>query len=91
MYWVERHLLGELDRALAAETWPIPDQARWDVAAWAAVQALRTTTQRQSGEELADILLKLQIGVGGKLCRAKTSLGVVSWPFTEVRLPCGIR
>jgi hypothetical protein len=25
------------------------------------------------------------------LCRAKTSLGVVSWPFTEVRLPCGIR
>jgi hypothetical protein len=25
------------------------------------------------------------------LYRAKTSLGVVSWPFSEVRLPCGIR
>jgi hypothetical protein len=25
------------------------------------------------------------------LYRAKTSLGVVSWPFTEVRLPCRIR
>jgi hypothetical protein len=26
-----------------------------------------------------------------RLYRAKTSLGVVSWPFTEVRLPCRIR
>jgi hypothetical protein len=34
--------------------------------------------------------LEHRCGVGD-LCRAKTSLGVVSWPFTEVRLPCGIR
>jgi hypothetical protein len=31
------------------------------------------------------------IRAANSLYRAKTSLGVVSWPFTEVRLPCGIR
>lgn len=47
-------------------TWPIPDDARIAIACWAAFQALRTTVTRQSGDELADMLLKLQIGAGGK-------------------------
>jgi len=48
------------------ETWPIPDDARIAIASWAAFQILRTTVQRQSGAELADMLFKLQMGAGGK-------------------------
>ena len=67
-------LLGKFEDAAARGVravvddlaWPIPDQVRQDIAGWAALQALRTTTQRQSGNEIADMLLKLQVGVGGK-------------------------
>jgi hypothetical protein len=46
--------------------WPIPDSHRWAVAAWVASQALRTPAQRQALDEIADTLLKLQVGAGGK-------------------------
>ncbi|MFA1543495.1 DUF4238 domain-containing protein [Actinomadura monticuli] len=46
--------------------WPITGKTRESVAAWAASQALRTTSQRQSSSEIADIMLKMQIGIGGK-------------------------
>jgi len=61
-------------RALVDEgVWPIPDQVRWDLAGWAASQALRTTANRQSSNEVADMMFKLAIGVGGK---KKTARGL---------------
>lgn len=54
-------------RALVDErVWPIPDWVRQGIAGWVASQALRTTTQRRSHTEFADMLLKLHIGVEGK-------------------------
>lgn len=67
-------ILGEIEggaaealRAIVDDgVWPIPGPHRWAIAAWAASQALRTPTQRQALDEIADILLKLQVGAGGR-------------------------
>ncbi|MEU5934542.1 DUF4238 domain-containing protein [Micromonospora sp. NPDC047187] len=67
-------LLGDVETEAAdafrtvvdRQVWPIPDDARLAIACWAAFQILRTTVQRQSGAELADMLFKLQMGAGGK-------------------------
>lgn len=66
--------LGEIEGAAAGAVralvddcvWPIPERARWDVAAWVASQALRTTARRQAGSEIADMIFKLKVGAGGK-------------------------
>lgn len=66
-------ILGEIEGGAAEAlrvivddgVWPIPEPHRWAVAAWVASQALCTPTQRQALDEIADILLKLQIGAGG--------------------------
>jgi hypothetical protein len=54
-------------RAVVDEgAWPIPDEHRHGIALWAASQALRTTANRQSGDEIADMLFKLTVGMKGK-------------------------
>jgi len=46
--------------------WPIPTAARANIAAWAALQYLRTQTQRQVSHEIADAGVKMLIAAGGK-------------------------
>ncbi len=46
--------------------WPIPPETREAVAAWAAMQYLRSPAARQVNSEIADMSLKLQIAVGGR-------------------------
>ncbi|WP_405189973.1 DUF4238 domain-containing protein [Streptomyces anulatus] len=46
--------------------WPIPPEAREAVAAWAAMQYLRTPAARQINSEIADMSLKLEIAVKGR-------------------------
>jgi hypothetical protein len=47
-------------------TWPISTEARANIAAWAALQYLRTQTQRQVSHEIADAGFKMLIAAGGK-------------------------
>ncbi|MFE5657748.1 DUF4238 domain-containing protein [Streptomyces sp. NPDC056517] len=46
--------------------WPIPPETREAVAAWAAMQYLRTPAARQVNTEIADMSLKLEIAVKGR-------------------------
>lgn len=48
------------------EAWPILVEARANIAAWAALQYLRTTTQRRVSHDIADSLFKLTVALGGK-------------------------
>lgn len=65
---------GEIE-GLAAESvrevvddgvWPIPTEARANIAGWAALQYLRTPTQRRVSHEIADAGFKMMVAVGGK-------------------------
>jgi hypothetical protein len=54
-------------RELADERrWPIPRQAREALAAWCALQHLRTPAKRQEGNQMADFIAKASIALGGK-------------------------
>lgn len=46
--------------------WPISTQARADLAAWCALQHLRTPAQRQASNQMADFVAKASIVIGGK-------------------------
>ncbi|MFI5864661.1 DUF4238 domain-containing protein [Streptomyces sp. NPDC051546] len=46
--------------------WPIPEEVRRPIAAWAAIQYLRTPAARQAGNDIADAALKLSIALGGR-------------------------
>ncbi|MFE2724297.1 DUF4238 domain-containing protein [Kitasatospora sp. NPDC059327] len=46
--------------------WPIPPETREAVAAWAAMQYLRTPAARQGNNEVADVSLKLEIAAKGR-------------------------
>jgi hypothetical protein len=63
---IEGNAAGAVRALVDERVWPIPDSVRQSIAWWAASQALRTSTQRRSHAELADLLLKLKIGVQGK-------------------------
>jgi hypothetical protein len=66
--------LGEIEGVAARairdlvdnESWPIPPDTREGIAAWAALQYLRTPANRQAGNEVADLTLKLEIAAGGR-------------------------
>jgi hypothetical protein len=46
--------------------WPVPRQAREDLAAWCALQNLRTSVKRQAVNQIADFVAKVSIARGGK-------------------------
>lgn len=46
--------------------WPPTPEDRWAIAAWAALQYLRTPAMRRALDEMADQILKLHIATGGK-------------------------
>lgn len=46
--------------------WPPTDEHRRALATWAATQHVRVPRIRQRGDEMADLILKMQVAVGGK-------------------------
>ncbi|MEU3691938.1 DUF4238 domain-containing protein [Streptomyces narbonensis] len=46
--------------------WPPTDEQRRAIAAWAATQHVRVPRVRQRGDEIADLILKMQVAIGGK-------------------------
>jgi hypothetical protein len=63
---VEDPAATAISQLLDGSMWPIPPDAREAIAIWAAFQYLRSPTRRQIGNELADSITKMQIGMGGK-------------------------
>jgi hypothetical protein len=63
---VEEPAAMGISQVLDGSMWPITSDAREAIATWAAFQYLRTATRRQMGNELADSIVKMQIGMGGK-------------------------
>ncbi|WP_199515723.1 DUF4238 domain-containing protein [Nucisporomicrobium flavum] len=63
---VESDASTAVGRVVNQALWPIDQDTRMAIVLWAALQLLRTSFQRQVSDEIADVLLKLQIGAGGK-------------------------
>ena len=63
---IEGHAAHAFRAILDRGEWPPSADTRAGIAAWAALQILRSPAVRRQGEDIADVMLKLQIAAGGK-------------------------
>ncbi|MCX4400029.1 DUF4238 domain-containing protein (plasmid) [Streptomyces sp. NBC_00053] len=75
-----------LRQLIDERVWPIPEAVRRPIAAWAAIQYLRTPAARQAGNDIADAGLKLSIALGGRSQMRAALESVEARPVTEAEV-----